>query len=139
MKITGSYKEIDMTHVVSVYHGPESWTNPDVVLVTVNHPNQINPKWLKGYGILLVFMYTPMQSASSLAKAVRRLKKNLRKVYSRDEYKNRINSLVLHYIWSGNSEEALKAYQRAVMAPLENPVNYSWFAPAGLDRGFING
>lgn len=137
MQITGSYKEIDMTHLVSVYHGPESWTNPDISLVTVDHPNKINPKWLKDYGILLVFMYTPMQSTRSLAKAVRRLKKNLRKIYSRDEYRNRINRLVLHYIWSGNSEEVLKAYQRSVMAPLENPTNYSWFAPAGTKLGIL--
>lgn len=111
--------------------------NPDVSETTVRHPNELKLNWLKAEGLLIVFMYTHL-SSREVIKSVKRFKRSIRKVYGREQYNNLTSRLVLHYIWSGNSVDVLESYKKAVIGPLTNPVNYSWFAPAGTDKGIAD-
>lgn len=135
LNVTMSMKKV----IVPSYdlgHAP-TWHNPDVSETTVRHPNELKLNWLKAEGLLIVFMYTHL-SSREVIKSVKRFKRSIRKVYGREQYNNLTSRLVLHYIWSGNSVDVLESYKKAVIGPLTNPVNYSWFAPAGTDKGIAN-
>lgn len=115
--------------------------SPELRINTVTHPNQMKLNWLTDQSMTLtvVFIYSDL-SVRSLIKAKKRFERNVRKVYGRKGSNDRLTRLLIHYVPSCTTIESLEDYSRSVIAALTEPSKPSnWFAPAGLDRGIING
>jgi len=109
----------------------------------VKHFNEINPAWLftgNESGLNIIILHTDKKTRSIIREKTRFMK-TLRKIYGKQSSHDRMTRLFIWLVSGSNSVDVVENFRKQLLKSIieSDSTNYSWFAPAGFDRGIING